>query len=187
MIPVSVLFVQVNSIYKKLNVDCWDEVRDARLYNGNNPIIAHPPCRSWSKLSHFSKHPPEEPGLAHFAISLIRKNGGVLEHPKGSRLFPAFLPLPGSIDSFGGFTISIDQFWFGHKAKKNTFIYICGTTLNSLPALPLRFDAIEHVINSSSHKKYCNTKEVTKHERSATPLNLALWLIEVALLCKKIN
>lgn len=185
MLPVSVLFVQSNSIYKSLNVDCWDKGRDARNYIGTNPIIAHPPCRSWGKLSHFSKHPDDEPGLALYAISLIHKNGGVLEHPRGSRLFPTYLPFPGKKDAFGGFTISIDQFWFGHKAKKNTFIYICGTTLNDLPALPLRFDAIEHVINSSSRKKYCNIKEVSKFERSATPLNLAFWLIEVALLCKK--
>lgn len=187
MLPVSILFVQSNSIYKSLNVDCWDKDRDARNYIGDNSIIAHPPCRSWGRLSHFSKHPADEPALALFAISLIRKNGGVLEHPSGSRLFPAILPKPGSTDDFGGFTISIDQFWFGHKAKKSTFIYICGTTLNNIPAYPLNFDAIEYVINSSSRKKYCNIKEVSKFERSATPLNLALWLIDVALLCNKIK
>ena len=185
MLPVSVLFTQKNTIYKQLNVDCWDEVRDARNYKGDNAIIAHPPCRSWGRLSHFSKHPSDEPGLALYAISIIKKNGGVLEHPYGSRLFPTYLPYPGNYDAYGGFTVSIDQFWFGHKAIKKSFIYICGTTLNKLPALPLRFDAVEHVVNSSSRHKYRNIKEISKNERSATPINLALWLIEVALLCKK--
>jgi hypothetical protein len=103
---VSVLFVQEDSIYKSLGVDCWDINRDARLWPGGNSIVCHPPCRSWGQLSHMAKPRPDEKQLAIWSIQQIRKWGGVLEHPRASKLWPEMnLPRPGYYDEFGGFSI----------------------------------------------------------------------------------
>jgi len=82
---VTVLFTQHNSIYEKLQADCWDIVRDARNYRGENPVVAHPPCRAWGQLSHMAKPRPDEKELAFFAIEQVRRVGGVLEHPAASK------------------------------------------------------------------------------------------------------
>lgn len=120
---VSVLFARKDSVYKTLGVDVWDIERDARLWPGGNPCVCHPPCRAWGKLKSFAKPREGEKQLALMSIDWIRKNGGCLEHPSQSGL-NKILPVPGVIDEFGGFTIHIDQFWFGHKAKKQTLIYM---------------------------------------------------------------
>lgn len=180
---VTALFVRKNSIYKELVLDCYDIERDARSFKGETPVITHPPCRAWGQLSHFAKPRPGEKELAFFAIQKVRSNGGVLEHPRASKLFPGYLPYPGSYDSYGGFTISIDQFWFGHKAKKSTFLYICGCRKKDLPRIPLRFDCIEHVVGRNSRTKSKWKKEITKSEREQTPPALAKWLIQVAENC----
>lgn len=180
---VTALFVRTDSVYKQLGIDCYDIDRDARNFNGKNPVIAHPPCRAWGQLRAFAKPRPGEKELAFLAIDLVRKNGGVLEHPRASKLFPQYLPLPGCLDQYGGYTICIDQFWFGHKARKNTLLYIVGVSQKELPEVPIRFDRIEYVVASSLK----NRKEITKKEREATPFEFAKWLINVASKCQVIN
>lgn len=166
---VAALFVRSDSIYKQLpDIDCWDADRDARNYMGYYPVIAHPPCRAWGQLSHFAKPRRDGKELAIHAIELIRTVGGVLEHPRGSKLWKHLnLPMPGQTDEFGGFTICIDQFQFGHKAQKRSLLYICGTKPSRLPAIPLRFDAVEFTVASKIKKKSGRRvkKEITKRER----------------------
>jgi len=49
---VAALYVQANGCYKGLpDVDPWDEVRDARKYDGPYPVVAHPPCSRWCRLA----------------------------------------------------------------------------------------------------------------------------------------
>ena len=180
---VSVLFVRRDSVYKQLGVDCWDVDRDARLFTGINPVIAHPPCRAWGQLSHFAKPLPGEKELALFAIDVIRRNGGVLEHPRASKLWPHYLPYPGEYDEYGGYSISVDQFWWGHKARKRTLLYIVGCPKRKLPLIPLRFDAIEYVVSSSTRTKRREIREISKSDRERTPVKFAKWLIEVAKCC----
>ena len=182
---VSVLYTQKNSIYQQLNVDCWDITRDARTFSGTNAVVCHPPCRAWGRLRHFAKPRWDEKELAVSSIAIIRANGGVLEHPAGSKLWSELnLPLGSATDVFGGFTISINQSWFGHRAKKNTWLYICGCSRSQVPRLMLSFDAITHVVGSS---KKCRSKsalkELSKKGREATPLHLANFLINIAIIC----
>ncbi len=185
---ISALYVRSDSIYYSLGIDCWDIIRDARTWQGGNAIIAHPPCRSWGQLSHFAKPRSDEKQLAIDCINLIRKFGGVLEHPRSSKLWDVMnLPKAGSIDEFEGYSICIDQNWFGHKAQKSTLLYIKGCPKNQLPAIPLCFDRIDYTVASSIKKKsgLRLKKEITKKEREATPLELAKWLIKVAEICDK--
>ena len=184
-VAVSALFVRNDSIYKELGVDSWDKERNALEWPGGNPLIAHPPCRAWGQLAHMAKPEPGEKELAFFAIDMIRKNGGVLEHPRASKLWPEFLPMPGKIDEYGGYSVCVDQFWWGHKAKKNTLLYIVGCPIEELPAIPMRFDAVQYTVSSKIKKKSGRRikKEIPKSEREKTPIDFAKWLIDVAIRC----
>lgn len=110
-------------------------------------------------------------------------NGGVLEHPRGSKLWlEEGLPMPGEYDQHKGYTICVDQFWWGHKAKKNTLLYIVGCPQNELPPIPLRLDAIEYTVQSRI-RKGCGKgrkKDLPKSQRELTPHLFAKFLVEIA-------
>jgi hypothetical protein len=184
---VSVLFVRSDSVYKTLGVDCWDIERDARKWPGGNPIVAHPPCRAWGQLSHMAKPRPDEKELAIFAINMIRQHGGVLEHPRASKLWPHMnLPKGDQIDEFGGFSICVNQSWWGHLAQKKTMLYICGIKRSEMPAVPIRFDRIDFTVTSSIRKnsgRRLKGRLTTKHNEG-TPIEFAKWLIELADKCR---
>jgi hypothetical protein len=175
---ISVLYCEPGSIYHKLNCDVWDLKRNALLFNLPIPVIAHPPCRLWSRLHKFSTAPQCEKLTAISALVHIRKYGGVLEHPAGSSLFKKFgIRLDGNLDHHGGFVRSVNQFWFGHRAQKKTYLYICGISPGELPAPLLSFNAITHTISSS--KRSSTKKEVNKSEKNATPIEFAKYLISI--------
>jgi hypothetical protein len=169
---ISILFTQNNSIYKKLKQDCWNKDRNARTWPGGNAIIAHPPCRAWGKFWWKSLHDDAEIQLAIFAINKIRLYGGIMEHPRTSGIWKyrgLQLPKPGTTDKYGGFTICIKQSWFGHRAEKETILYIVGLTEKEIPAIPITFDVVPNRV-----------EYMCKAERERTPKDLALWLIETA-------
>jgi hypothetical protein len=171
--PVAVLFAQPRSIYKQLGVDVWDEKRDARKYAGPYPVVAHPPCRGWGRLSAFAKVVPGELDLARFATRAVREWGGVLEHPACSKLWrdgDLSLPVPGRSDGFGGWTYAINQSWFGHRAPKLTWLYICGT--RTVPSVPFQLGEAGGRVALMG-----------RPERERTPVLLAQWLIAVAASC----
>lgn len=103
----------------------------------------------------------------------------MLEHPSASKLFGSILPLPGQTDKFGGYTIKINQHDFGHLAQKSSWIYVCGIAKRDLPAQALNFDAITHVVSTTTRSKKRAVKELSKKKRDATPELFAKWLIEV--------
>lgn len=46
---IAALFVETNGCYfGQPGVDPWDINRDARLYPGPWPVVAHPPCERWN-------------------------------------------------------------------------------------------------------------------------------------------
>lgn len=185
MREVAVLFARADSIYKTMpGVDVWDEARDARKWQGGAPAIAHPPCRAWGSLRHFAKPVPGEKELALFAVDQVRKFGGVLEHPLNSSLWPAAgLPAPGPIDEFGGFTLPIDQDWFGHRAEKATKLYVVGISPRDLPAFPIKLEDPPYLVSPRAgfRKGMPGWRpELRTAEREHTPPLLAAWLVDIA-------
>ena len=194
MNQVAVLFARSDSIYKDLpGCDVWDIDRDARRWPGGVPVVAHPPCRAWGRLSHFAKPRDDEKALAFWAVHQVRTHGGVLEHPKASKLWAAAgLPEPGQKDEFGGWTLPIVQSWWGHRAEKATLLYIVGCVPAQLPDIPLRLGDASHVIAQGRTRSDGERlvkgmagwrPEVTKAEREHTPPALAAWLCELARRC----
>ena len=189
---VAVLFARADSIYKTLpDCDVYDIDRDARNYAGDSPVVAHPPCRAWGRLSHMAKPRPDEKDLARFSVAQIRRLGGVLEHPKGSALWAdQSLPAPGTRDEFGGWTLPVFQMWWGHRAEKATYLYIVGCEPRDIPTIPYVMGEASHTIASSKARQHRNhplyRPEVTKPEREKTPPQLAEWLVELARRCAKV-
>ena len=195
---IAILFARMDSNYKLLpDCDVWDIDRDARKWAGGCPVVAHPPCRAWSRLRHFAKPRPNEKDLARFAVAQVRKYGGVLEHPESSQLWvDQGLPPPGKYDEFGGWTLPIHQFWWGHRAQKKTWLYIVGCKPMELPEIPLRLGISDCVIRldkrrpDGTHirKGDADWKQpLGPAEREHTPPELAKWLVKLATKCKGYN
>lgn len=183
---VAVLFARSDSVYKSITgCDVYDIYRDARNFGGGMPVVAHPPCRGWGRLRHFAKPRPDELALGFFAVEMVRACGGVLEHPESSKLFEAAgmpRPVKGASqvrDEYGGWTFAIDQFQFGHKARKKTWLYVVGVEPGELPVFPLVLGDAEFVCGGTGKRSRIK-KEITKAEREHTPVEFAQWLCELA-------
>lgn len=184
MREVAVLFARADSFYKTLpGCDVWDIDRDARKWPGGCPVVAHPPCRAWASLRNWAKPRDGEKDLAHFAIAQVRAFGGVLEHPQLSTLWKvAGLPEPEQgRDEFGGWTLIVDQHWFGHRARKRTRLYIVGCEPQNLPVMPMKLGEATHTVGlwSGRDKATCRPC-ITKPEYEGTPPEFARWLVELA-------
>lgn len=184
---VAVLFARGDSVYKTLPVcDVWDMERDARRWPGGCPVVAHPPCRAWGRLRAFANPRPDEKDLARWAVQMVREWGGVLEHPAGSTLWlDQALPIPGTVDSFGGWTLAAPQKWWGHKAEKATWFYIVGCDPADIPDVPLVLGDAAYVVQSRKRHDY--RPHISKAEREATPPELATWLVELASRCAMVG
>lgn len=191
---IAALFVRADSIYKQLpEIDAWDMERDARRWPGGCPCIAHPPCRAWGKLRGLAKPREDEKDLARWAVAQVRKWGGVLEHPKSSTLWQdQKLPAPGYKDEFAGWTLGISQHWFGHRARKDTLLYIVGLDPADLPPIPYSLHYPTHIVGAACTRRDGTRPrkgdplwrpEISKREREHTPRALAEWLAQVARLC----
>jgi hypothetical protein len=143
---IAALFVEANGVYSNIpDVDCWDIKRDARLYAGPYPVVAHPPCERWGR--YWSGGPSvrvrrelgSDGGCFESALSAVRFFGGVLEHPEASHAWRAFginePPKSGGWiagDLFGGFTCCVEQGHYGHPARKATWLYAFAVELPCL-------------------------------------------------------
>jgi len=183
---VAALFVRADSIYKTMDgVEAYDMDRDARTYDGPWPVVAHPPCRSWASLRTHAKPRPDERNLARLAVALVREFGGVLEHPHRTTLWDAQrLPAVGQRDAFGGFTLVIDQNWWGHRAQKRTRLYVVGCEPANVPTLPLVLGQATHTVGLWGGRDRATCRpSIAKHEYEHTPPELAAWLVETARRC----
>lgn len=196
---VAVLFARTDSVYKTIpGCDVWDETRNALLYLGSDPVVAHPPCRLWSRLAHMSSAPKKEKGLARFAVRTVQRVGGVLEHPAHSKLWADMnLPAVGQEDD-KGFAIEVGQLWFGHPCNKKTWLYVSGIRMDECPPLPgtprFHFTLLDLLAEITAYARYLrmstkfsNLTDVTPRRwREATPEEFAKWLLKIARLCRKV-
>lgn len=143
---IAALYVQKNGCYFGLpDVDPWDEARDARLYAGPWPVVAHPPCERWGRYAtggpsaRVPRIKGADGGCFKAALAAVRMWGGVLEHPEASAAWKAHgliePPRHGGwvvADWQGGWTCCVDQGSYGHPARKATWLYANGVELPSL-------------------------------------------------------
>lgn len=144
-VTVAALYVETGGVYYGLpDVDPWDEQRDARLYAGPWPVVAHPPCNRWSIMANgietrFGYPVGDDGGCFRAALAAVRAFGGVIEHPAHSAAWRHFgLPVP---RRWGGWYSRLDdQGWscwveqgnYGHPYRKPTWLYAYGVDLPQL-------------------------------------------------------
>lgn len=188
------LFVQPDGCYANLpNVDAWPESRDARLYAGPLPVVAHPPCQLWGAMANVNfarwggehNRPGNDAGCFASALDSVRKFGGVLEHPAKSRAFAAHgLPAPRGIGwqrtACGGWVCEVWQSAYGHRANKATWLYYVGKN----PPAPLIWDRPTgtHQIGFRDQRaKASNKPTLGKREANATPIEFRDQLLQLAI------
>jgi hypothetical protein len=126
--------------------------------------------------------------LAPIAVEQVRRFGGVLEHPADSMLWKACaMPRPGELpDAWGGITIAVEQWRWGHRAIKPTWLYVVGA--ESIPPIP---DApgprpaggnMRSVGGDTSRRSM--TERLPKTQRHLTPPAFAKWLVLLASSCR---
>jgi len=192
---VAALFVERGGVYWDLpNVDPWDEKRDARLYEGPHPVVAHPPCKRWCRLAKFvqSQHPHlavgDDGGLFAHALEAVRRWGGVLEHPAWSMAWavhgliaPPQVGWQRTIE--GEWVCEVAQSAYGHRAKKETWILYVGER----PPAPMLWEKPRgtHMVSYCSQRgdgTYFrnNKRRMTKREGAATPTAFRDVLLDIA-------
>lgn len=132
---IAALYVEEGGAYYGLpGVDPWSESRDARLYPGPFPVVAHPPCQRWCRLAglveaRWGYRRGEDGGTFAAALAAVRRWGGVLEHPAYSDAWSAYhLPRPPRDGGWqrgicGGWSAHVEQGHYGHRARKATWLY----------------------------------------------------------------
>jgi len=212
---VAALYVEPGGVYYGLpDVEPWGlPEKDARLYAGPWPVVAHPPCERWGSYWHGGpnsvKFPRErkklgdDGGCFEAALSSVRAWGGVLEHPANSHAwhwFGLIAPPSGgawvAAGDFIGFTCRVEQGHFGHRARKGTWLYCAGVP--SLPSLPWQASSAPARLDDSFHSaeerrawkeagrppRHGNAR-LTKYERKATPPTFRDLLLSLARLVRQ--
>lgn len=178
---ISALYVETDGCYYGMpDVDPWDEARDARLYAGPHPVIAHPPCQRWGAMAavNFSRwggehnRPGNDNGTFAAAIKAVRTFGGVLEHPAKSRAWDQFqLPKPIGVgwqsDISGCWVCEVWQSAYGHRANKATWLYYVGLPP---PILNWSRPVGTHQVGFHDQRgKHRNKPTLSRREAAATP------------------
>ena len=196
-VVIAALFVAKGGCYFGLNgVDPWDEKRDARLYKGPHPVVAHPPCERWgrywfgSPVGKVRHERGSDGGCFESALRSVRFHGGVIEHPEASYAWTKFRlnkpPKSGGwvpAGDFLGWTCCVEQGHYGHRARKATWLYVVGVV--DLPELVWGPSAATaHIAQMSAARRSVRRSIPVEHlshkERAATPLPFRDLLIGLA-------
>jgi len=196
MRQVAALYVELGGAYYGLpHVDPWDKARDARLYAGPHPVVAHPPCNLWVNFAavnwkRYGRQLPawypggSDGGCFEHALTAVRDHGGVLEHPAFSHAWAHFgLSKPVGIGwqrcVNGGWVCEVWQSAYGHLANKATWLYYFG----DVAPLEMRWNRPvgQFQIGFQDQRgKAANKPTVSKRIASATPPAFRDVLIRLA-------
>jgi len=178
---IAALYVQRESVYSDLpDVDLWGIERDARLYPGPWPVVAHPPCQRWGR--YWSGGPKarqrrrlgDDGGCFVSGLVSVRRFGGVLEHPHASYAWREHGLLPprfgGGWSEAGdgvGWTCCVEQGHYGYWSRKATWLYAAHVELPELEWGPsVAFERGVH--------------ELSRRQRSSTPKMFRDVLVNMA-------
>ena len=189
---IAALYVQKGGAYFCLpGVDPWDEERDARLYAGPWPVVAHPPCQRWGAMAAVNykrwggehNRPGNDGGTFTAALEAVKRWGGVLEHPAATRAWAAHgLTKPRSIGwqrESSGWVCEVWQSAYGHRANKATWLFYAGER----EPFPLNWDrptGTHQVGYHDQRGKAANKPTLPKAEANATPPAFRDELIRIA-------
>lgn len=167
------------------DIDGWDEARDATLYNGDLPVLAHPPCARWCQLAgvvekRYGYKRGDDGGTFASALASVRRCGGVLEHPAFTKAWPAFgLPRPSGHfwqqTLAGEWVCQVAQCAYGHRARKLTWLLYVGKN----PPHELRWHVPAHRGVVSGMRNNCGrplTERLWPAEAKRTPPEFAAEL-----------
>lgn len=196
---IAALFVERDGVYWNLEgVDPWDEARDARLYAGPWPVIAHPPCNKWSPLAYINQtripgyRVGDDGGCFELALAVVDRWGGVLEHPANSiawRTFNLTKPVRGRwLETPGGWVTEVDQGRYGHRARKRTWLYVSAPGASSAmrpPDLDWEPAVSDVIVSGFTHQAKgehvaCEQRRVRPAEASRTPVAFRDLLLSLA-------
>lgn len=189
---VAVLYVDPRGPYPELVEHWYGEERDARTYDGPHPVVAHPPCGAYGSLRHLrvpNRERRDDADCGPIAVAQVRKWGGVLEQPRGSKLWEACgLPAPGALpDAHGGYSLEVAQCDWGHVARKKTWLYLVSVPLAVLGTAPPRREPTHWVSGGRLHDRKGQggivppgIKVCSAQQRRRTPRAFAAWLVSLA-------
>lgn len=199
---VSALYIDPRGPYPRMaDVDCWDASRDARIYAGPWPVVAHPPCGPWGALRHMRVPNRErrttDATCGPIAVEQVRRWGGVLEQPARSRLWwHCGLPQPGEFhDAFGGYSVEVCQVSWGHVARKRTWLYVVGVP-QAVVVEGIRTGGTPthwvsggrlHDRKGSGGVVPPGIKVCSAQQRRRTPPAFAAWLVSLARRARKLS
>jgi hypothetical protein len=184
---IAALYIDPRGPYPKMpGVQCWDAARDARLYDGPWPVVAHPPCGPWGALRRLYRG--DEHDCAPIALAQVRTFGGVLEQPAASAFLLERYLAPGQPpDPWGGQTIEVCQVDWGHVARKRTWLYFVGVDLSELempaPREPTHWvSGFHHPTRKGKASRAAppGIKICSAEQRRRTPPLFAAWLVALA-------
>lgn len=190
---IAALFVETDGAYFGLEgVDPWDEKRDARLYNGPWPVVAHPPCQRWGALAavNFARwggehnRPGNDGGCFAAALRSVARYGGVLEHPAKTRAFAAYgIPSPTGLGwkrvGLEDWVCEVWQSAYGHRAAKATWLYYCGQS-TPMELRWGRFPGTHQIGFHDQRGKARNKPTLGRKEANATPPEFRDVLLAIA-------